>query len=254
MMLLQRGFWIGSLSLAVARGTITRPRHASSFAVPIRMTVKITFPPGKQQQRHEKQPPPAPKSRLLPSRRPFRVNPTTTRLDEIGTPTIQRPVSLQEMGQLLLHEKKTFGAALTGIGLASACQMCVPHIFGRVVDLLSASVGIGVSMGGASELVSNSVVMEGLRDNAMAMLGVGLAGTAATYVSTAQLDMVGQRISMDLRKRLFSNIVRKKGGREGRGGRNEADVATTGPLIRRRASLIFMSMRCVEFPSRDVLR
>ncbi|KAM3572002.1 hypothetical protein VYU27_005990 [Nannochloropsis oceanica] len=171
------------------------------------MAVKITLPPGKQQQRHKQQPSPAPESPLLPSRRPFRVTPTTTRLDEVGTPTIQRPVSLQEMGQLLLQEKKTFGAALTGIGLASACQMCVPYIFGRVVDLLSASVGIGVSTAGASELVSNSVVMEGLRDNAMAMLGVGLVGTMATYASTAQLDIVGQRISMDLRKRLFSNIL-----------------------------------------------
>jgi ABC-type multidrug transport system fused ATPase/permease subunit len=185
------------------------------------MAVKITLPPGKQQQ--QPQASPAPQSRLLPSRRSFRVTPTTTRLEEIDKPATQRPVSLQEMGVLLLHEKKTFGAALAGIGIASACQMCVPYIFGSVVDLLSASVGVGASTGAAAgALVSNSVVMEGLRDNAMAMLGVGLAGTAATYVSTAQLDIVGQRISMDLRKRLFSNIVRgggREGGREGGKGR-----------------------------------
>jgi len=156
------------------------------------------------------------------------------------------------MGQLLLQEKKTFGAALTGIGLASACQMCVPYIFGRVVDLLSASVGIGVSTAGASELVSNSVVMEGLRDNAMAMLGVGLVGTMATYASTAQLDIVGQRISMDLRKRLFSNIVRNSGGREGRegGGKDEADGARTNPSLGRGVSVIFMSMRGVSMEGR----
>jgi len=217
-MLLRRGLWVGGLSLAGARGSSSssssRPRPAS-FALPMRMmAVKVTLAPNKQQR--QPQPSPAPQSRLLPSRRSFRVTPITTRIDEIGKPTEQRPVSLQEMGQLLLHEKKTFGAALAGIGLASACQMCVPYIFGSVVDLLSASVGVSGSTGAAAgALASNSAVMEGLMDNAMAMLGVGLAGTAATYVSTAQLDIVGQRISMDLRKRLFSNIVRR--GREGRG-------------------------------------
>ena len=217
-MLLRRGLWVGGLSLAGARGSSSsRPRPAS-FALPMRMmAVKVTLPPGKQQQRQQQQQPqpsPAPQPRLPPSRRSFRVTPITTRIDEIGKPTEQRPVSLQEMGQLLLHEKKTFGAALAGIGLASACQMCVPYIFGSVVDLLSASVGVGGSTGAAAgALASNSAVMEGLRDNAMAMLGVGLAGTAATYMSTAQLDIVGQRISMDLRKRLFGNIVSR--GREG---------------------------------------
>jgi hypothetical protein len=184
----------------------------------MRMAVKVTLPSGKQQQRQQQQ---QAQPRLHPSRRSFRVTPTTTRLDQIGKPPPQRPVSLQEMGQLLLHEKKTFGTALAGIGLASACQMCVPYIFGSVVDLLSASVGVGASTGAAAgALGSTSAVMEGLRDNAMAMLGVGLAGTAATYVSTAQLDIVGQRISMDLRKRLFSNIVRRwKDGEEREGGR-----------------------------------
>ncbi|TFJ81841.1 hypothetical protein NSK_007088 [Nannochloropsis salina CCMP1776] len=106
------------------------------------------------------------------------------------------------MGHLLLQEKKTFAVALAGIGVASACQMCIPYIFGSVVDLLSATAGENTDA-----LHSNTAVLSGLQENAMAMLGVGLAGTAATYASTSQLDIVGQRISMNLRKRLFGNIL-----------------------------------------------
>jgi len=138
--------------------------------------------------------------------RHFRVTPAVTRLD-VGKPTEQRPVSLKEMGHLLLQEKKTFTVALAGIGVASACQLCIPYIFGSVVDLLSATVGENTDA-----LHSNTAVLSGLQENAMAMLGVGLAGTAATYASTSQLDIVGQRISMNLRKRLFGNIVRGWGG------------------------------------------
>lgn len=138
--------------------------------------------------------------------RQFRVTPAVTRLD-VGKPTEQRPVSLKEMGHLLLQEKKTFTVALAGIGVASACQLCIPYIFGSVVDLLSATVGENTDA-----LHSNTAVLSGLQENAMAMLGVGLAGTAATYASTSQLDIVGQRISMNLRKRLFGNIVRGWGG------------------------------------------
>lgn len=36
-------------------------------------------------------------------------------------------------------------------------------------------------------------------------------GTAATYVSTSQLDIVGSKISMDLRKRIFGNVLDQGG-------------------------------------------
>lgn len=133
--------------------------------------------------------------------RTFRVSPKAYDLGlEKGKDS--RPVSLAELADLLLKEKGAFASALAGIGLASVCQMCVPTIFGAVVDLLSASVGSGAAAG-----ASSAAVMEGLTENAMAMLGVALVGTGATYLSTSTLDIVGQKISMDLRKRLFSTLL-----------------------------------------------
>lgn len=39
------------------------------------------------------------------------------------------------------------------------------------------------------------------------MLGIAVAGTGATYLSHSRLDMAGTRIAMDLRKRLFGNLM-----------------------------------------------
>lgn len=55
--------------------------------------------------------------------------------------------------------------------------------------------------------IADQQVLEGLRVNALKMLGVTAVGTAATYVSTSQLDVVGAKISMDLRKRIFGNVL-----------------------------------------------
>lgn len=55
--------------------------------------------------------------------------------------------------------------------------------------------------------IEDPKILEGLRENALKMLGVTAVGAAATYVSTAQLDVVGAKISMDLRKRLFTNVL-----------------------------------------------
>lgn len=55
--------------------------------------------------------------------------------------------------------------------------------------------------------IENPTVLAGLQENALKMLGVTAVGTVATYVSTAQLDVVGAKISMDLRKRIFGNVL-----------------------------------------------
>lgn len=59
--------------------------------------------------------------------------------------------------------------------------------------------------------IADQQVLEGLRENALKMLGVTAVGTAATYVSTSQLDVVGAKISMDLRKRTFGNVLDQGG-------------------------------------------
>ena len=159
-------------------------------------------------------------------------------------------VSFREMARLVLSEKLTFGGAVAAIGLASASSLVIPHIFGSVVDILSAAAMASPDLAQAAAAVAGDgamssippspppppppptataaaaaaateaaeealslgsirdpTVLEALKANAWQMLGVSIVGTGATYVSTAQLDIVGQRISMDLRKRLFGRIL-----------------------------------------------
>lgn len=66
-----------------------------------------------------------------------------------------------------------------------------------VVDLLAMSLHSDTS----------SLVLDGLERNGLAMLGVAVVGAGATYVSTSTLEIVGQRIGLDMRKRLFNNIM-----------------------------------------------
>ena len=55
--------------------------------------------------------------------------------------------------------------------------------------------------------IEDPQLLSGLTENAWRMLGVTAVGTAATYVSTSRLDIVGSKISMDLRKRIFGNVL-----------------------------------------------
>jgi hypothetical protein len=59
--------------------------------------------------------------------------------------------------------------------------------------------------------IADPTVLQGLKDNAFKMLGVTAVGAGATYVSTAQLDVVGAKISMDLRKRIYGNVLDQGG-------------------------------------------
>jgi len=59
--------------------------------------------------------------------------------------------------------------------------------------------------------IADPTVVHGLKDNAVKMLGVTAVGTAATYISTSQLDVVGAKISNDLRKKLFGNVLDQGG-------------------------------------------
>jgi len=76
--------------------------------------------------------------------------------------------------------------------------MVVPLIFGNVVDLLASI---------TSSPEASSVVLTGLEKNGVAMLVVAVVGAGATYISTSVLEIVGQRIGLDMRKKLFNNIM-----------------------------------------------
>jgi hypothetical protein len=79
-----------------------------------------------QQQRSPRPPRHQHQHWLHQQRRGFRLNPKYH--DEGGT--LHRQVTAQELTALLVKEKLTFGGALAAIGLASACSLVIPHIFG----------------------------------------------------------------------------------------------------------------------------
>jgi ABC-type multidrug transport system fused ATPase/permease subunit len=102
------------------------------------------------------------------------------------------PVKLREMIALLKSEKPRLALATSAIFLSSGTAMAVPWIFGNVVDALSA--------GGPD-------AMETLRGMAAALAGVTLVGSGATFARVSLMDMVGQNVGRNLRKRLFRNLL-----------------------------------------------
>ena len=150
-----------------------------------------------------------------------------------------QPPSITKMLSILLPESKTLLLAFGALTISTAATMQIPNAIGQIIDILSASATVMIPVEDAT-LASNCMMDAGnvldslhpssptpthscmtpkqLKEQALQeeMESIGLqlmtyftVGAVATFAHSALFDTVGQKISADLRKKLFGTLIHR---------------------------------------------
>lgn len=102
-------------------------------------------------------------------------------------------VSFSKIFSILTPEWKMMSASFGAIIVSAGATMAFPNAIGRIIDLLSLS--------------PTPDVMSQIQMISLGMVGVFSVGAVATFAHTALLEIVGQKVGADLRKKLFERLM-----------------------------------------------
>jgi ABC-type multidrug transport system fused ATPase/permease subunit len=113
-----------------------------------------------------------------------------------GDKNSHQHVPLTKLFSIILPEWRLLTVAVGGITVSASATMAFPDAIGKMIDLLS--------------VPSTVQTMLEMQTITLGMVGIFSAGAIATFMHTAVLQTVGQRVGAGLRKRLFSRIMNQE--------------------------------------------